>query len=364
MPVSIKDIARLAGVSHSTVSRALRNSPLIPAQTTQRIQQIARESGYSASAVARSLVTRKTQTIGVVVTSIADPFNGEVVEGLEETANRNDYSVILATSQADPEREISVVRSFEERRVDGILVASSRVGSLYMPLLGKMRIPIVLLNNQYPGTFVHSVAFDNIDGALQATRHLIQLGHTRIAYIGDRFGLQSDTERLKGYQKALAQAGLPFSEELVSRGDGKTMGARDAAAKLIGQKIPSDRRPTAVFCYNDMSALGVMEQAEAAGIHVPRDLSVVGFDDLFFASQLRPPLTTVRQPKKEIGRCAMEQLLALLRGEQTGNTTLIKGELVVRGSTGRPALYDAQVKSITRRSGQERTRKPDPHSKA
>lgn len=355
MAVSIKDIARLAGVSHSTVSRALRNSPLIPQRTAQRIQQIAREKGYSASAVARSLVMRRTQTIGVVVTSIADPFNGELVEGLEETANRNDYSVILATSQADPEREIAVVRSFQERRVDGIVVASSRVGSLYMPLLGEMKIPIVLLNNQSPGTFVHAVMIDNIDGALQATKHLIDLGHTRIAYLGDRFGLQSDTERLKGYQKAFTQAHLPFSEELIARGDGKTGGAREAAAKLIGPQIPPHERPTAIFCYNDMSALGVMEEAKAARLRIPRDLSIVGFDDLFFASQLRPPLTTVRQPKKEIGRRAMEHLLALLRGEQASNTTFIKGELVIRESTAEPITL--RSKPITRRSGQGKTQR-------
>jgi DNA-binding LacI/PurR family transcriptional regulator len=357
MAVSIKDIARLAGVSHSTVSRALHNSPLIPQRTAERIQQIAREKGYSASAVARSLVTRRTQTIGVVVTSIADPFNGEVVEGLEETANRSGYSVVLATSQADPEREIAVVRSFQERRVDGIVVASSRVGSLYMPVLGEMEVPIVLLNNQSPGPFAHAVTIDNVDGGWQATRHLIELGHTRIAYIGDRFGLQSDKERLKGYRKALMQSGLPFLDELVARGDGKTAGGRAAAAKLISEKTPLKQRPTAIFCYNDMSALGLMQEAEAAGLRIPQDMSIVGFDDLFFSSQLRPPLTTVRQPKKEIGRRAMEHLLALLRGEQPHSTTLIKGELIVRGSTAPP-------EPATKRSDRERTRTPNPRSKA
>ncbi len=134
MAVSIKDIARLAGVSHSTVSRALNRSPLIPLETAERIQQIAKEQGYTASAVARSLVTRKTEAIGVVVTSIADPFNGEVVAGIEEVANQEGYSVVLATSQADPTREMAVVRSFRERRVDGILVASSRLGAQYQQL--------------------------------------------------------------------------------------------------------------------------------------------------------------------------------------------------------------------------------------
>ena len=363
MAVSIKDIARLAGVSHSTVSRALRNSPLIPARTAQRIQQIAREKGYSASAVARSLVTRKTETIGVVVTSIADPFNGEVMEGIEEAANQNGYSVILATSQADPDREMAVVRSFRERRVDGILVASSRVGSLYLPILGEMEIPIVLLNNQSPGTFAHAVTIDNVDGAFKATNHLIELGHARVAYIGDRFGLQSDVDRLKGYRKALRRAGLPLSQDLVAAGDGKTAGGRAAAAKLLDPAIAAAQRPTAVFCYNDMSALGVMQEAEAAGLRIPEDLSLVGFDDLFFAAQLRPPLTTVRQPKKEIGRCAITQLLSLLRSEEGGSTTLLKGDLIVRESTAKRS-EDTLLRASTSRSGQGRTPTPNPRNRA
>ncbi len=331
MAISIKDIARLAGVSHSTVSRALRNSPLIPAETTQRIQRIAKDAGYSASAVARSLVTRKTQAIGVVVTSIADPFNGEVVAGIEEVANQHGYSVILANSQADPEREITVVQSFQERRVDGILVASSRVGALYVPLLSELSIPIVLINNQHPSDFVYSVRIDNVEGAGRATRHLIELGHTKIAYVGDQFGLQSDTQRFAGFEEAMAQARLPVRQEFVVRGDGKPEGARNAARKLLSGR----HRPTAIFCYNDMSALGVMEQAAECGLSIPAELSIVGFDDIFFAALLQPPLTTVHQPMKEIGHRAMALLLGLLRGEKAEKNLILSGELVVRGSTAR-----------------------------
>ncbi len=332
MAVSIKDIARLAGVSHSTVSRALRNSPLIPPRTAQRIQRIANEAGYSASAIARSLVTRKTNAIGVVVTSIADPFNGEVVNGIEEVANQHGYSVILANSQANPEREVTVVRSFRERRVDGILVASSRVGALYVPLLSELRIPIVLINNQHPSEFVHSITIDNVQGAYDVTRHLIGLGHEKIAYLGDRFGLQSDAERFSGFQKAMNEAALPIAEGFVVRGDGKPQGAMLAARDLLSRS----NRPTAVVCYNDMSALGVLQEAEARRLAVPQDLSVAGFDDIFFASLLKPPLTTVRQPKREIGERATELLLALLEGEEAEKTAVIPGELVVRGSTARP----------------------------
>ena len=332
MPVSIKDIARLAGVSHSTVSRALHNSPLIPAVTGDRIRKIADEQGYMASAVARSLVTSKTEAIGVVVTSIADPFNGEVVAGVEELANEQGYTVILANSQADPAREVAVVRGFQARRVDGVLVASSRVGALHTPLLSELKIPIVLLNNQHPSAFVHSVRFDNVAGSYRAGRHLIELGHRRIAYLGDRFGLHSDTERYAGYCNVMSEAGLPVDAQLVVRGDGKPEEAVAAANQLLSLREP----PTAILCYNDMSALGVLRQAAAAGIAVPERLSVTGFDDIFFANYLQPPLTTVRQPMREMGRRAMELLLSLLRGEENDKTVLIEGELVLRESTAPP----------------------------
>ena len=352
MATSIKDIARIAGVSHSTVSRALRNSPLIPPETARRIQTIADELGYRASAVARSLVTRKTEAIGVVVTSIADPFNGEVVAGIEEVANQNGYSVILATSQTDPQREMAVVRSFHERRVDGIVVASSRVGALYLPTLAEMQIPIVLLNNQHPSEFVYSVSIDNIDGARQAAKHLIGLGHTAIAYIGDETGLESDVERLKGFQDAMTAAHLEIRPEFILRGDGKS----EAAARRAFDLLALEDRPTAIFCYNDMSALGALNAAAQLNVDVPAQLSVVGFDDLFFAGLMQPSLTTVHQPKRELGRRAMQLLVDLLSGRTPEKMQLIKGELVVRNSTARPL--------ITSRSGPGRTQTQDPRKRA
>jgi DNA-binding LacI/PurR family transcriptional regulator len=332
MAVSIKDIARLAGVSHSTVSRALNKSPLIPVKTAQRIQRIAAEKGYAASVVARSLVTRRTEAIGVVVTSIADPFNGEVVAGIEEVANDEGYSVVLATSQADPRRELTVVRSFRERRVDGILVASSRLGAQYLPLFAELETPIVLLNNQHPSEFAYSVSIDNADGGYQAAMHLIGLGHRDIAYIGDEFGLQSDAERFRGFQAAMRKTRLKIRKDLVVRGDGKSAGGKKCAAELLALRQP----PTAIFCYNDMTALGVIEAVQARRWRVGREVSVVGFDDLFFAASLQPPLTTFRQPKRELGKQAMQLLIAILRQQPAERKVVVRGELVVRGSTGEP----------------------------
>ena len=346
MAVSIKDIARLAGVSHSTVSRALNHSPLIPVATAERIQRIAAEQGYTASAVARSLVTRKTQAIGVVVTSIADPFNGEVVAGIEEVANHEGYSVVLATSQADPQRELTVVRSFRERRVDGILVASSRLGAQYQELFDELEAPIVLLNNQHPSELAHSVSIDNMDGGYQATAHLISLGHRDIAYIGDESGLQSDEERFGGFQAAMKTAGISVREDLVVRGDGKQPKGRERAAELLGMA----QRPTAIFCYNDMTALGAIEEIHAQGWTVGREVSVVGFDDLFFTASLQPPLTTFRQPKRELGKRAMQLLLAILRGQEAERKVVVHGQLIVRGSSGKPYQAILSGKNLAAKS--------------
>jgi LacI family repressor for deo operon, udp, cdd, tsx, nupC, and nupG len=162
---------------------------------------------------------------------------------------------------------------------------------------------------------------------------LIDLGHREIAYLGDRSGFHSDAERYAGYEKALAETALSVRPEFVTRGDGRPQGASQAAATLL---LSRRNRPSAVFCYNDMSALGVLQQAAKNRLAVPADLSVVGFDDIFFAELFQPPLTTVRQPKEEIGRCAMGLLLALLKGEKAEKTITIKGDLAVRASTAKP----------------------------
>ena len=332
-PPSIKDIARLASVSHSTVSRALQNSPLVNAETSEKIRRIARESGYRASAIARGLVTKRTRTIGLVVTTIADPFASEVVNGIEQAANDHGYSVFLADSSADPVREQQVVQSFAERRVDGIVVTSSRVGALYLPVLSEMRVPIVLVNNQHPGAFVHSVMIGNVEGSLAVANHLIELGHRRIAYLGDQFGYQSDAERFAGYRQALGHAGLPFRPEFVVHGDGKPEEAMQAMERLLALPEP----PTAVCCYNDMTALGAMRTIHLRGLRIPQDISVAGFDDLFLASYTQPRLTTVHQPMHKMGLLAMESLFRLMSGEESPIRIKVDAELVVRESTGKPS---------------------------
>jgi len=327
--VSIKDIAKKAGVSHSTVSRALRDSPLVSQETKERIRRLAEEMGYSPSAVARGLVTQRTHTIGLVVTSIADPFVSRITDGIEDVALNAGYSVFLCNSHADPERELAVVRTFHERRVDGVIVTASRVGSLYSSLLEELGVPVVLINNQRPGRYVYSVSTDNRDGARKAVDYLIKLGHRRIAYIGSQSRLYAHGERLAGYREALTAHGLsPDPRYIVADMEADDINrGRRAARDLLSLSPP----PTAIFCFNDMTAIGVLVACREMGCRVPEDLSVVGFDDIAMAAFTCPPLTTVRQQCYELGREAMNMMLKLLNNQEASDLVL-PAELVMRES--------------------------------
>ena len=330
-PVSIKDIARVAGVHHSTVSRALKGQSRVSDATAARIREIAGQAGFTVSAVARSLATQRTAMIGVVITTITDPFHHEIIAGLDEVATANNYSVIIADSQGEPDREVKVVRNLHERRVDAIVVLSSRVGARYMSLLTERRVPIVLVNNQRRDAAVHVVTIDNVDAAYAAVEHLLYLGHRRIAYIGNDEGVYSDTERQAGYRQAIIDAGIPFTADLVERAGNCPDGGARAMAQLLDRPTP----PTAVFCYNDMMALGAYHAARGRA-RVPDAISIVGFDDLFFARFLDPPLTTTSQPTREMGRKAMAIALSLLEGKARERVVHVKGELVIRSSTAPP----------------------------
>lgn len=336
MAVSIKDIAKAAGVSHSTVSRALADSPLVSAGTKARVRQLAAEMGYSPDAQARSLVMGRTQTVGVVVTTITDPFIAEIVQAVEQTASDCDYTVILATSKAEPEREIAAVEMLRSQRVDGVIVASSRVGALYQTHLDRLGVPVVLINSHQgqSGSYTFSVSVDNRHGGCLATRHLIDQGHRRIAYVTGPADHSDDLARLAGYRDALHLANIPFDPLLVVPGSGRAGGGEDALPSLMSNQD----RPTAAFCYNDMTAIGLISAARRAELLVPEELAVVGFDDIPFASYVTPSLTTIAQPIPEMGKLAMEMVLDLIERFQHSygeiSNVLVRGELVVRESSG------------------------------
>jgi LacI family transcriptional regulator/LacI family repressor for deo operon, udp, cdd, tsx, nupC, and nupG len=326
--VTIKDIAKSAGVSHTTVSRALKGNPAISPETRDRIQKLAQEMGYTPSAVAQSLLAQRTHTVGMVVTTIADPFVAQVVEGVESVAQQAGYSVFLCTSHDDPDREIDVVETLHRRRVDVIIVTSSRVGSLYTERLDQIRVPIVLINNQSEGQYHYSVAVDDVQGAQLAVEHLISLGHRHIAYAGTARRPRSSRRRMAGYQKALALAGITPDSALVSPPAAKNDIQRGAEA--LEHLLTTGT--TAVFCYNDLIAIGMLEACRRQGIAVPQQLSVVGFDDIELARYVSPALTTVNQPRLRLGQQAMNMALDLLNDQEVQDQ-LLPCELVRREST-------------------------------
>jgi DNA-binding LacI/PurR family transcriptional regulator len=272
----------------------------------------------------------------VVVTSIADPFIGSIVQTIESAAHEQGYTVILTSSNDTPEREIEVVKMLQSRRVDGIIVASSRVGALYQDRLDQLRVPVVLINSlaAHSGQHTISVSVDNHNGGRQATNHLVQKGHRRIAHVTAPADRNDGAERMAGYRDALTEAGIAYDPSLVVQGTGRAGGGRRALSALLSL----DDAPSAVFCYNDMTAIGLMDAAREAGLSIPQDLAVVGFDDIAFAQLAYPPLTTIAQPVDKLGRGAMELVLTLLsvddRSELSVTNVTVCGQLIVRASSG------------------------------
>lgn len=333
--ISIEDIAQAAGVSHSTVSRALRDSSLISVKVRERIQQLAREMGYTPNAIARSLQTQRTNTIGLVVTSVDDPFLSDIVKGVEEVAQNAHLSVVLSISHNDPEREIAIIETLHQRRVDGILVASSRISNTHKERLAHLQAPTILINSRLKPyhELLHWIAVDDRKGAKLAVEHLLELGHRSIGYLGTASRPLSNRQRLEGYQKALVAAGIALRNEWIAVATGSEASPEEDVA--AGQSLlPGllESGVTAIFCYNDMIAIGVLRACRERGIHVPTALSVIGFDDIQMADYVTPALTTVHQPKVLLGRLATELLLDLLNARPVRNR-ILSPTLQLRAST-------------------------------
>lgn len=323
MPVSIKDIAKKASVSPSTVSRALNDHPRISDDTKIYIQQLARDMGYVPSIIARSLVAQRSATIGVAITDLADPYYVDLMIGIEAAADAFNYQVILSSFYRDPDRELAVVYDFNQRRADGIIITGSYVENAYMDPDNNYFKPIVVINSL---TYPYSVSVDRTLGVRLIIEYLVALGHTRIAHVAQpRDGL----DRLDGYRLALAEFNLPVDESLIVQCDGGIAGGIQAVPELL--KNPD--LPTAIFCFNDLTAIGVINALRELGYQVPRDMSVVGFDDLALSAYYHPALTTIHQPSQEVGKKAVEMLVRLMNGDTSVTPQVMVPKLVVRRST-------------------------------
>ncbi|HEV8230118.1 MAG TPA: LacI family DNA-binding transcriptional regulator [Candidatus Limnocylindria bacterium] len=325
----IYDVARSAGVSIATVSRVANGTAHVGAGTQARVRAAMETLGYRPHALARGLAARRSNTIGLLITDILDPYFAEIVRGAQERAESAGYAVLLGDASVRTATEDLLVKRLLERRVDGLIVASSRTTDEYAAQLKSEDIPVVCINGPI-GQFAHAVQIDHRAGARLAIRHLAGLGHRRIAHITGPAGVPTRKERLGSYRAALKEVGLDHDPALVGAGVATIEESAAATTRLLAAPDP----PTAIFAYNDRFAIGCYRAIRAAGLRVGADVSIVGFDDIVMTEWVDPPLTSVSQPRNEMGRIAIDLLLAVLTGRSAPELVVVQPQLVVRGSTG------------------------------
>ncbi|GAA1615167.1 LacI family DNA-binding transcriptional regulator [Kribbella karoonensis] len=324
MAATIRDVARLAGVSASTVSRALSLPGMVNAATRARVAAAVEQLGYEPNRAARGLITGRTGTIGLVVPDLANPFFASLTKGVQARARRHDVAVFVADTDEDPTAESGLVRALS-KQVDGVVLCSPRGSDEELAAIAQ-ETTVVLVNRAAAG--LPGVSYDNEDGMRQAVAHLVALGHRRIAWVGGPASSWSTQHRAVGLRNAVEA----LQVELAPVGNfAPTYEGGMAAADQVAAT-----GATAVIAYNDLVAIGLLARLHSRGISVPGDLSVVGVDDIAMSRMARPALTTVRLPKQEAGRVAVELLLALLDDPDAASTTHgdLHGELIVRDSTG------------------------------
>jgi len=334
---TIKDIARKAGVSVTTVSRALNGYGDVSETTRRKIKQVAEELSYSPNAVARSLVSKKTRTIGLIISDInragaKDAFAYEVLCGINDRAGDLKYDLLLFSTNPSKQMEKSYAALCKERNVEGAILSGLRLDDPYLQeVIEQTSFPCVLIDIPRTGDNVGYIASDSRAGAEMAVRHLIECGHREIAMVNGHNQAHVSRERLEGYKDALQKANLPYREELVF--DGRF--TEDGGAEAMYQILIRHPEATAVFCASDLMALGAMRTLERTGRRVPDDMSVVGFDDISIAAYCSPKLTTVRQDKYEMGYRGAQLLIDMLEGRTDSRKVILSNQLIVRESTRR-----------------------------
>jgi LacI family transcriptional regulator len=332
MAGTIRDVAREAGVSQATAARALAGYGYVSPATRHRVRKAATSIGYRPNVVARSLVSGATKTIGVVVGDIENPFFAGAARGIADVLERDGYTLLLANSDEDLGRERRAVEALRARQVDGLaVVPSSGDDGAHLAAILREGRPVVLLDRPIAGLAVDAVLVDNRAGAERAVHHLASLGHRRIGLVGDSPGIVSTGERIDGYRTALAAAGAPVDDALVSLG-GSTI---DEGHRLARALLDRPDRPSALFTVNNFMTAGALGAIRELNLRIPEDVALVGFDDLDWTTLVDPPITVVAQPVAELGRAVAERLLERLRGDLGPPQELrLRTRLVVRGSCG------------------------------
>jgi len=332
MPViTIKDIARRAGVSVATVSYVVNHNRYVSPELTERVVHAIEELGYSPNAIARSLRQKNTRMIGLIVPDSSNPFFAEIAKGVEDAGYDKGYSVILCNSNAQTERELVYLDLLRSKRVDGIIFIATSMHVEHIRSFIKAGIPVVIFYRDIPSLDIDTFRIDNFQAGYIATRHLIQLGHREIACIQPASALTPSGQRVEGYKRAMEESGLQWDEALMPRGDNRVSGGKDAAQALV----QSGRSFSAIFSTNDAMAIGAMRALRILGYRIPQTLSIVGVDDILLASFTEPPLTTVAQPKYEAGCQAVDFLIQRIESgyNQGPRNIQLEIKLIEREST-------------------------------
>lgn len=334
MKLTIKDIARMAEVSTATVSLILNNKDgNISASTREKVLRIVKESNYIPNTMARSLVTRKTKTIGLIIPDIANPFFPELARGAEDKASEAGYSIIFCDTDDDFEKEEKNIDMLAEKMVDGIVFAHSAKRTGGLASYDRGNIPIVLIDRDLESENVKGkVLVNNLEGAYHGVKHLLDNGRRKIAFITGALASNTARDRLAGYRKAIEEYNIVFDESYVKAGQYKSEWGIEAVRQLQKEEIQFD----AAFCGNDLIAIGVMKTLKNSGYSIPADVSVVGFDDIQMASMVEPELTTVKQPNYEMGYKAVELLIEVLEKPDKKieqKKIILSTELIVRKSS-------------------------------
>lgn len=335
LKITINDIAKMAGVSKSTVSRALNGTGYISEEKKQKILQLVKTHNYFPDSKAVNLTTKKTMTIGLVLPSVSGPFYGEVIQGVEEVLSANKYFTMFMTfdselsSEKTRERYISLVSS---KRVDGIIIFDPEVNESTVEKIMKFEIPTVYLGEDINGMNVDTILVDNFNGAYSVTEHLIKVhGHKKIAFITGPAKSFDGAERLRGYKYALERNNIKFDANFICRGDF----TKDSGKNAVEICLRSGA--TAIFAANDEMALGVVEELERKRINVGKEIAVVGFDDVFWSRYIHPPLTTVHQPMHSIGKMAAKTILDRINSNDVVKSPMrivLSTRLILRNSCG------------------------------
>ncbi|WP_438349798.1 LacI family DNA-binding transcriptional regulator [Paenibacillus sp. FA6] len=324
---TIKDVAKNANVSVATVSRVLHNLSGYSNKTKLKVLQAVEDLGYHPNAIARGLINKRTQTIGVLFPDVSSNFSSEILHGIEEIAHEKGFSVIVCNTAVDGKRTMKYLQVLREKQVDGVVFTSEVLKDEYYQALKEMGVPVVLVNTQSHKHMIPYVKVDDRQAAYQATDHLIQNGHREIAMIGGTpWDPVAGIPRLEGYRQALEDNNIQFSESRVAYGDFHLESGREAMEKLLTEALPF----TAIFAASDEMAIGAMGVALEKGLKIPDDLSIIGYDDLRLSRMIFPPLTTIHQPLAQMGRLASEKLIALIENTEEVSSSIVSHHLVER----------------------------------